>query len=105
MFTVFFRRSAPPIRPATSEADVRDLPLSRVSFPPSDGLPIRLTDLRYFFSQLCDTFFEGILHDDRLAGHAELGSADCLVTPRKVVGMISNRGRCLRPNQDALRLS
>ena len=37
---------------------------------------VRFTDLRYFVSQLRDAFFKGILHDDRLAGHTELGSAD-----------------------------
>jgi hypothetical protein len=34
---------------------------------------VRFTDLRYFVSQLCDPW---ILHDDRLSGHTELGSAD-----------------------------
>jgi hypothetical protein len=28
---------------------------------------VRFIDLRYFVSQLCDAFFKGILHDDRLA--------------------------------------
>ena len=37
---------------------------------------VRFTYLRYFVSQLRDSFFDGILHDDRLAGHTELGSAD-----------------------------
>jgi len=28
---------------------------------------VRFTDLRYFVPQLCDAFFDRILHDDRLA--------------------------------------
>ena len=34
---------------------------------------VRFTNLRYFFSQLCDAFFDRILHDNRLAGHAGRG--------------------------------
>jgi hypothetical protein len=32
---------------------------------------VRFTDFRYFLSQLRDAFFDGILHRDRLAEHAE----------------------------------
>jgi hypothetical protein len=41
-------------------------------FPACHVLPIRLTDLRYFLSQLYDAVFKRILHDNRLAGHTEL---------------------------------
>ncbi len=54
--------------PAIFEADVRDPPLSRASFCPHVQT-IRLTNLRYFLSQLYDAFFDGILHLDRLAEH------------------------------------
>jgi hypothetical protein len=30
---------------------------------------VRFTNLRYFVSQLGDAFFDGVLHDDRLAEH------------------------------------
>ncbi len=43
------------------------------------------TDLRYLISQLGDPLFDRILHDNRLAGHAELGSDDCHMIPRKLV--------------------
>jgi hypothetical protein len=32
---------------------------------------VRFTDLRYFVSQFHDAFFDGILHDDRLAEPSE----------------------------------
>jgi hypothetical protein len=42
-------------------------------------LAVRFTDLRYFLSQFHDAFFDGILHNDRLAGLLELGSTDFAV--------------------------
>jgi hypothetical protein len=35
---------------------------------------MHLTDLRYFLAQFHDAFFDGILHDDRLAGHLRTGT-------------------------------
>ena len=37
---------------------------------------VRLADLCYFLSQFHNAFLDRILHDDRLAELAELGSAD-----------------------------
>jgi Protein of unknown function (DUF5818) len=37
---------------------------------------VRFTDLRYFFSQLSDALFDGLLHEDRLAEHAYLCGGD-----------------------------
>jgi hypothetical protein len=53
---------------------------------------IRFTNLRYFISQPCDAFFDGILRDDRLAPHTGwIGVA------RRRFSII-NRGReCKRP--------
>jgi hypothetical protein len=70
MFIVFSSRSTPLFRLgflAISEADVHDLPLRRASFCRVHVQTVRFANLRYLISQLCDAFFDGILHDDRLA--------------------------------------
>jgi hypothetical protein len=76
MFKVSSRRSATPVHlgfPAIFEADVHDPPLSRAPFATPHVQTVRLTNLRYFVSQLYDALFDGILHLDRLAEHTQFG--------------------------------
>jgi len=40
-------------------------------FPALQVQAVRFTNLRYFFSQLCDALFDGLLHEDRLAEHRD----------------------------------
>jgi hypothetical protein len=73
-FIVFSSRSAPlilPEFPAIFEADVRDPPLRPVASFCRQASAVGSFHLfaRYFVSQLCDAFFDRILHDDRRAPH------------------------------------
>jgi hypothetical protein len=60
---------------------------SRLPFAALQVQAVRFTNLRYFFSQLSDTFFDGLLHEDRLAelsgaARLELGcAAEACVLP------------------------
>jgi hypothetical protein len=58
--------------PATVAGDVRDPRRARhLLFPAMQVQAVRFTDLHYFLSQTYDAFLDGILHDKRLAEHAE----------------------------------